>query len=144
MYTKLLKLTNGENLIVSTDSNCNDFKNEKSISVIDPVLISTLKFNSGSYIIETYTMQPWIKIAKKDIINIPTESIIVAVDIQDDVEEQYKKFLSKDEGSEVMISDEEEVNDMIDQLLEDEYEGEELEEIDDDKPRSTKYTTTVH
>ncbi len=142
MYTKLLKLTNGENLIVSTDSNCSDFKNEKSISVIDPVLINTLKFNRGPYIVETYTMQPWIKIAKRDIINIPTESIIVAVDIQDDVEEQYKKFLTKTEDEEEMISDEEAVSDMIEQLLEDE--GEDLEELDDDEPRTNKHTTTLH
>lgn len=141
MYTKLLKLTNGENLIVSTDSNCQDFKNEKIISVIDPVLINTLKFNRGPFIVETYTMQPWIKIAKKDIINIPTESIIVAVDIQDDVEQQYKKFLTQAVDDEELISDDEAVQDMVDQLLEDE--DEEFEEIDDER-RDQRNKTTFH
>lgn len=142
MHTKLLKLTNGDNLIVTTDSSCQDFKQQQAISVIDPVLISTLKFNRGPYIVETYTMQPWIKIAKKDIINIPTENIIVAVDIQKDVEEQYKKFVDDTENQEQLISDEESVNEMVDQLMEDE--DEDFEEIDDDEPRTTRNQTTFH
>lgn len=142
MHTKLLKLTNGDNLIVTTDSSCQDFKQQQAISVIDPVLISTLKFNRGPYIVETYTMQPWIKIAKKDIINIPTENIIVAVDIQKDVEEQYKEFVDDTENQEQLISDEESVNEMVDQLMEDE--DEDFEEIDDDEPRTTRNQTTFH
>ena len=142
MHTKLLKLTNGDNLIVTTDSSCQDFKQQQAISVIDPVLISTLKFNKGPYIVETYTMQPWIKIAKKDIINIPTENIIVAVDIQKDVEEQYKKFVDDTENQEQLISDEESVNEMVDQLMEDE--DEDFEEIDDDEPRTSRNQTTFH
>ena len=142
MHTKLLKLTNGDNLIVTTDSSCQDFKQQQAISVIDPVLISTLKFNRGPYIVETYTMQPWIKIAKKDIINIPTENIIVAVDIHEDIEEQYKKFVDDTENQEQLISNEDAVQDMVEQLLEDE--DEDFEEIDDDEPRTTRNQTTLH
>ena len=93
MFYKLIKLTNGENIIAATDSSCLNFKESKSISVIDPVLISAVKFSQGPFMIETYTMQPWIKLAKKDIIDIPTENIIVAVDVEDSVKEQYEKFL---------------------------------------------------
>lgn len=142
MYTKLLKLTNGDNLIVTTDTACQDFKKLPAISVLDPVLINTLKFNRGPYIVETYTMQPWIKIAKKDIINIPTENIIVAVDIQDDVEEQYRKFVDDTAGEDQLISDQEAVEDMVEQLLEDE--DEDFEEIDDDEPRKPRTQTTLH
>ena len=142
MHTKLLKLTNGENLIVTTDSHCQNFKQQSSISVIDPVLISTIKFNKGPFIVETYTMQPWIKIAKKDIINIPTENIIVAVDIHEDVEQQYKNFVEDTETEDkTLVSDKEAVENMVDQLMEDEEE--EFEEIDDDR-RQKRSQTTFH
>ena len=142
MHTKLLKLTNGDNLIVTTDSSCQDFKQQQAISVIDPVLISTLKFNRGPYIVETYTMQPWIKIAKKDIINIPTEHIIVAVDIHEDDEQQYKNFVEDTETEDkTLVSDKEAVENMVDQLMEDEEE--EFEEIDDDR-RQKRSQTTFH
>lgn len=94
-YHKFLKLSNGEDIIATTDNDCKDFKKEKSIFVYDPVQISTIRISQGSYYVESFTMQPWIKLAKTDIIEIPTESIIVAVDVQDKVVTQYEMFLNE-------------------------------------------------
>ena len=95
MFCKLIKLSNGENIIATTDSSCLNFKNLDTIAVVDPVLITNIKISQGSYFIETYTMQPWLKLARKDVIDIPTENIIVAVDVEDSVKVQYEKYLDE-------------------------------------------------
>ena len=92
-YCKFLKLTNGEEIIVTTDNDCNDFRKDKYLSVFDPVEVKSIQMMRGPMIIETHTMQPWIRLAKDDIIKIPTESILVAVDVEDDIVTQYAKFL---------------------------------------------------
>jgi hypothetical protein len=94
-FFKFLKLSNGEDIIATTDSNCENFKEQKSIFVYDPVLINTIRLAQGPYMVETFTMQPWIKLAKDDIMEIPTESIVVAVDIDDKVVTQYEMFLNE-------------------------------------------------
>lgn len=93
MFCKYLKLVNGENIIVTTDSDCKNFKDYKNIPVTDPVLIKNLHMTQGPFLVETFTMQPWIKVAKSDIIEIPTESIIVAVDLHQSTVDQYKSFI---------------------------------------------------
>lgn len=130
-FFKFLKLSNGEDIIATTDSNCENFKEKKSIFVYDPVLINTIKLAQGPYMIETFTMQPWIKLAKDDIMEIPTESIVVAVDIDDKVVTQYEMFLNEYnnpsqelnqvEGEELddlydTIESEEDINEIIDEF----------------------------
>ena len=129
MFYKFLKLTNGDNLIVSTDVDCNNLREQKTLSVVDPVLINTVKMLKGPYIVETFTMQPWIKLAKKDIIDIPTENIVVAVDIEDSVEEQYKSFLMDQVSTTPIVDDASEED--FQQLLED-YTDEFDDEYDED------------
>lgn len=131
MFCKLIKLTNGENIIASTDSSCLNFKEIKTISVVDPVLISTVKFAKGPFMIETYTMQPWIKLAKKDIIDIPTENIIVAVDVEESVKDQYEKFLEDSQGD-APVAFEDDQQFLLDE--EDEYFDEEDQLDDTEKP----------
>lgn len=94
-YHKFLKLSNGEDIIATTDNDCKDFKNQKSIFVYDPVQINTIRIAQGDMLVESFTMQPWIKLAKSDIIEIPTESIVVAVDLDDKVVTQYEIFLDE-------------------------------------------------
>jgi hypothetical protein len=130
-FFKFLKLSNGEDIIATTDSNCKNFKEQKSIFVYDPVLINTIKLAQGPYMVETFTMQPWIKLAKDDIMEIPTESIVVAVDIDDKVVTQYEMFLdeynnpsqelNQVEGKELddlydTIESEEDINEIIDEF----------------------------
>jgi predicted nucleic-acid-binding protein len=94
-FHKYLKLTNGDDIIATTDSNCENFKQEKVIYVYDPVQINTIRIAQENYFIESFTMQPWIKLAKDDIMEIPTESIVVVVDIDDKVVTQYEMFLNE-------------------------------------------------
>ena len=130
-FFKFLKLSNGEDIIATTDSNCENFKEQKSIFVYDPVLINTIRLAQGPYMVETFTMQPWIKLAKDDIMEIPTESIVVAVDIDDKVVTQYEMFLNEYnnpsqelnqvEGEELdnlydTIESEEEINEIVNEF----------------------------
>ena len=42
---------------------------------------------------ETYLMQPWIKMSSSNIMVIPTVTIVAAVDITDSAYEQYIEYL---------------------------------------------------
>ena len=94
-YYKYVKLTNGENIIVMTDTDCKEFKDRKSISICNPVELSTVRMTNGPMLMESTTLQPWIKIATDDVIQLPTESIVVIVDIKEDAIEHYKIFLEE-------------------------------------------------
>lgn len=78
-----------------TDTDCKEFKSRKSISIINPVELSTVRMTNGPVLMESTTLQPWIKIATDDVIELPTESIIAIVDIKEDAIEQYKIFLEE-------------------------------------------------
>lgn len=119
-YCKFLKLTNGEEIIVTTDNDCSDFKKDKYLSIIDPVEVKAMQIVKGHHIIETQTMQPWIRLAKDDIIQIPTDNILVAVDVEDEVVDQYAKFLYEQHVRSLPAQDREE---MVENFLE-ELEGE--------------------
>ena len=141
MFCKFLKLFNGDNIIVMTDCDCSDFKNLSHIDVIDPVLISTVKFAQGPYIVESYTMQQWIKVAKKDIIKIPTKSVIVAVDVHESVVEQYNQFVIDSEKDEA-ISFDSEAMDQLDDSYDDYYDEDDIEE--DEQTEKRRYRSTIH
>ena len=115
-YCKFLKLTNGEEIIVTTDNDCSDFKKEKYLAVIDPVEVKAMQMVRGPHIVETQVMQPWIRIAKDDIIQIPTDNILIAVDVEDDVVDQYAKFLYEQHIKTLPAQDREE---MVEDFLED-------------------------
>lgn len=93
MFCKLLKLTNGESLIVTTDDACDTFKDKEFLDVVDPVQVGTIRVPRGNMIIESYVLQPWIRMAKADLVKIPIHNIIVAVDLQDQAKEQYEDFV---------------------------------------------------
>lgn len=140
-YCKFIKLSNGEDIIAVTNNDCKDFKSEKIIVVNDPVLIRTIKIARDSYLMESFTMQPWIKLAKERTIEIPTESIIVAVDIDDMVYEQYTTFLTEynsDTGSEESF--EEVDGSMLDYM----FDEQETEEDNAEKDNNEKRGPTFH
>jgi len=115
-YCKFLKLTNGEEIIVTTDNDCSDFKSDRYLSVIDPVEVKAMQMVRGPHIVETQVMQPWIRLAKDDIIQIPTDNILIAVDVEDDVADQYAKFLYEQHIKTLPAQDREE---MVENFLED-------------------------
>ena len=90
---KYLKLVNGESIVASSNENFKDFKSKKYIELFDPIKIESVRSHNGHYVLEHYTMQPWIKMGKTDKIDMPTQSIMVVVDLHDDAIMQYKEYL---------------------------------------------------
>ena len=107
-FYKYVKLTNGENIIVMTDTDCKEFKDRKSISIVNPVELSTVRMANGPMLMESTTLQPWIKIATDDVIELPTESIIVIADVKEEAIEQYKIFLEEYKNRKEDIEEQEE------------------------------------
>ena len=152
MYCKLLKLTNGEDIIARTDDICDTLNGKEFIEVEDAVLIMSMRIPRGSIIIETYSIQPWIKMVKTSTIRIPTKSIIVAVDIHEMAEKQYYQYLKDYKTQSTFSSDnnfetnnEEEAEDEDDEDLEDFLQtlSDDSEEEDDGPPRN-KFGRTIH
>lgn len=134
MFCKYLKLINGENLIVTTDDDCKTFKGKEFLNCVDPVQVGTIKFPRGSMVIESYVLQPWIKMSVDDVVQIPVKSIVVAVDVQDMAFKQYKKFVEEYANLDTELQealdyeDQQDFEDFIDSVL-----GSDNEEEDDDR-----------
>ena len=107
-FYKYVKLTNGENIIVMTDTDCKEFKDRKSISILNPVELSTVRMANGPMLMESTTLQPWIKVATDDVIELPTESIIVIADVKEEAIEQYKIFLEEYKNRKEDVEEQEE------------------------------------
>ena len=140
MHCKYLKLTNGDNIIVTTDDACNTLKEKEFISVVDPVVLNSFKFSRGQYVVESYVMEPWIKVAKEDVFNIPTKTIIVAVDVDEAATKYYHKFIEETKTKKVFIKDQEETKQFFENTEQSEFEelmegiledNEEEDEVDD-------------
>jgi hypothetical protein len=116
-YCKFVKLVNGDEIIVTTDNNCNDYKNDRYLSVIDPVEVRSMQMVRGPHIVETHIMQPWIRMAKDDIVQIPTDNILVIVDVKDDIVDQYTKFLYQQQDSDEPARGD--IGELIEDLIED-------------------------
>jgi hypothetical protein len=95
MYCKFLKLINGDNIIVTTDDDCLTFKGKEFLNCVDPVQVSTVRYPRGSMVIETYVLQPWIKMSMDEAIQIPVSSIVVAVNVQELAFKQYKRYVEE-------------------------------------------------
>lgn len=149
MHCKFLKLTNGEDIIVQTDDTCESLNKKEFISVIDPVLIASMRIPRGPMVIETYIMQPWIKMAKADVVQIPTKNIIVAVDVHEMAEKQYLQYVEESNSRNVIsettedLTEEEELTeeDAFEQLMQAIHDD--SDEEDDGQPR-TKAGRTLH
>lgn len=139
-YCKFLKLTNGEEIIVTTDNDCRDFKNNKYLSVMDAVEVKAMQMVRGPHIVETQIMQPWIKIAKDDIIQIPTDNILIAVDVEDTIMSQYAKFLYEQHVRTLPPQDREE---MVENFLE-ELEDENIIDGNDHNNQDQDQEPTLH
>ena len=91
-----------------TDTDCKEFKDRKSISILNPVELSTVRMANGPMLMESTTLQPWIKIATDDVIELPTESIIVIADMKEEAIEQYKIFLEEYKNRKEDVEEQEE------------------------------------
>lgn len=130
MYCKLLKLTNGENIIVTTDDNCETFKDKEFIDAVDPVEVSSFRIPQGQLLVESYVLKPWMRMAASDLVRIPTRNIIVAVDLQENARLQYEEYLNTvsqetfELQEEVQMTEEEQFEDFLDQVLNNDEEDE--------------------
>ena len=141
MQCKYIKLSNGDDIIAQTEDLCDTLDDKEFINITHPVLISPIRFPRGVQIFETYIMKPWIKMAKYDIVHLPTRNIIVVVDVDEHAEDQYMKFV--DESAETPEYDTDNYdNNFEEQTVEDLFNslGSENEEEEDDGQSGTTST----
>jgi len=105
MYCKFLKLTSGENLIVSTEDECDKLDEKRYIEVSEPVVIHSMRMPYGGGFVESYIMQPWLKMSSREVLKIPVRNIIVATNLMEKAEFQYKQFIVEYENFEIATED---------------------------------------
>ena len=140
MYCKFLKLTSGENLIVSTEDECMDLADKKYIEVSEPVEIHSMKMPYAGGVIESYMMQPWLKMSAKEVLRIPARNVVVVTNVLERAENQYKQFIVEYENLEMATEEN------IEQALSGDDDRSEIEipEEDEDDSRSSCGARTLH
>ena len=101
MYCKFIKLTSGENLIVSTEDDCNELDMKSYIEVSEPVVIHSMRMPYGGGFVESYIMQPWLKMSSREVLRLPVRNIIIATNLLEKAESQYKQFIVEYENFEI-------------------------------------------
>lgn len=142
MQHKFIKLTNGDDIIAVVSDEFLSTTTMSHVQIQDPVLISSARFPRGNMIVETYLMQPWIKLSKSNIMTIPTSTIITAVDVSDSAIEQYNEFLDMQMGEEEVAQSNLEAissEDIFRQLMEAVAYREESEEEEEDDGTTRTY-----
>ena len=140
MYCKFLKLTSGENLIVSTEDECTDLVDKKYIEVSEPVEIHSMKMPYAGGIIESYIMQPWLKMSAKEVLRIPARNVVIVTNVLEKAETQYKQFIIEYDSLEMATEED------IEQALSGDDDRSEIEipEEDEDDSRSSCGARTLH
>jgi hypothetical protein len=140
MYCKFLKLTSGENLIVSTEDECIELADKNYIEVSEPVEIHSMKMPYGGGIIESYIMQPWLKMSAKEVLRIPSRNIVIVTNVLEKAESQYKQFILEYDSFNIATEDD------IEQALtgDDDIDDEELTEEDDNDSWTSSTGRTYH
>ena len=140
MYCKFLKLTSGENLIVSTEDECTDLVDKKYIEVSEPVEIHSMKMPYAGGIIESYIMQPWLKMSAKEVLRIPARNVVIVTNVLERAEAQYKQFIIEYDNLDMATEED------IEQALSgDDDNGEiEISEEDENDSRSSSGAHTLH
>lgn len=110
IYYRLIKLTNGEVLIVQTDDSCDDWFNKTVISVLNPILLQTMRFPKGDSLIETYILHPWISFAEDEVIDIPTRNILVILNPAKGLIMNYEEYIMRSSVNNEPSTEEEETS----------------------------------
>jgi hypothetical protein len=140
MYCKFIKLTSGENLIVSTEDECMDLTDKKYIEVSEPVEIQSMKMPYAGGVIESYIMQPWLKMSAKEVLRIPARNVIIATNVLEKTESQYKQFII--EYDSFAMTTEEDIDQAL--LGDIDIEGNEITEEDDNDSWTSGSDRTYH
>jgi len=140
MYCKFLKLTSGENLIVSTEDECIDLADKKYIEVSEPVEIHSMKMPYAGGVIESYMMQPWLKMSAKEVLRIPARNVVIATNVLEKAESQYKQFIIEYDSLEMATEED------IEQALsgDDDSSDNEISEEEDNDSWSSSGERTLH
>ena len=140
MYCKFLKLTSGENLIVSTEDECMDLADRKYIEVSEPVEIHSMKMPYAGGVIESYIMQPWLKMSAKEVLRIPARNVVIATNVLERAESQYKQFIVEYDSLKMATEED------IDQALsgDDDSSDNEISEEEDNDSWSSSGERTLH
>ena len=125
---KLFKLVTGESIIGTTETNCEDLTALDSVTVSDPVLVTSMRYPKDGLVYETFVMQPWIALIVDSTIDIATKHILVTSPVKENVENQYLNYLDSEAArqQEPNIDLEQELGeaelDMYEQLMNEEFE----------------------
>ena len=140
MYCKFLKLTSGENLIVSTEDECVDLADKKYIEVSEPVEIHSMKMPYAGGVIESYIMQPWLKMSAKEVLRIPARNVVIVTNVLERAESQYKQFIIEYDSLEMATEED------IEQALsgDDDSSDNEISEEEDNDSWSSSGERTLH
>ena len=140
MNCKFLKLTSGENLIVSTEDECDDLVDKKYIEFTEPVEIHSMKMPYAGGVIESYIMRPWLNLSTKEILKLPAHNVVIATNVLEKAETQYKQFIIEYEN--LAIATEED----IEQALSGDDDTNEIEitEEDDNDSWTDSGARTLH
>jgi hypothetical protein len=140
MYCKFLKLTSGENLIVSTEDECMDLADKKYIEVSEPVEIHSMKMPYAGGVIESYIMQPWLKMSAKEVLRIPARNVVIVTNVLEKAESQYKQFIIEYDSLEMATEED------IEQALsgDDDSSDNEISEEEDNDSWSSSRARTLH
>ena len=140
MYCKFLKLTSGENLIVTTEDECMDLADKKYIEVSEPVEIHSMKMPYAGGVIESYMMQPWLKMSAKEVLRIPARNVVIVTNVLERAEAQYKQFIIEYDNLDIATEED------IEQALsgDDDSNDNEISEEDEDDSRSSSGAHTLH
>ena len=95
LHYKFLKLSNGDNIICSTDDDCSNLNDKKSITICDPVTITQMKIPYGKVMVESYLLSPWVSFIEDTILEIPTKQIIFAANVSSNAKDNYLNFIDK-------------------------------------------------
>lgn len=130
IHCKILKLINGQDIIVHTDSDGKDWFNNTTLCITDPVTIQPYRFPKGNMVVETTIMTPWVKMADYDVIEIPTKNILAVIDVKAQLIEQYETFVKEidlNDSKDIEIGEPENIEEFIDNM----FSHDELEEEDE-------------
>ena len=118
---KVLKLISGEDIVCKTDEVIN-LKENFSIFIKDPLVLNQIRTRLTDAVMESYTLAPWFALAEEEFYEIPIRNIISYANVNDELKENYIKYLTaRKEAEENAIDIDDEARDLI------------LEENDDEK-----------
>jgi len=137
MYCKFLKLSNGDDIILTTEDNYETFKDKEFVSGKNVVQVGVIRLPRSGGLVESYILQPWIRMAKTEEVNIPVNSVIAMVDIDEKAARQYLSFVKEKTPLTLESCSEEKLERELEEPLE--FEEEEY----DDQP-TTNRGYTIH